>query len=214
MKDHGLYTELAGYVQDIESEFEDIPKERIQTLEQIGDNVIATLGDNKTARMIYICTHNSRRSQFGQLWGITAAAFYNIEGIETYSGGTESSAFNPRAVEAVRRAGFRLEERSGQKDNPRYRVSIGEDIAEFTMFSKKYDDPFNPDQGFCAIMVCSDADEACPYVAGASERISLPYDDPKTFDGTPLEALKYNERCREIARDQFYVFNYVGNKLR
>jgi hypothetical protein len=59
-------------------------------------------------------------------------------------------------------------------------------------------------------MVCSDADEACPFIPGASQRISLPYNDPKSADGTGQERLKYDERCREIARDVFYIISQAG----
>jgi len=43
--------------------------------------------------------------------------------------------------------------------------------------------------------------------AGNAKRISLPYSDPKDFDGTNREHHEYNERCREIARDLFRVFH-------
>ncbi|MBW2160612.1 MAG: hypothetical protein JRH14_11750 [Deltaproteobacteria bacterium] len=37
-------------------------------------------------------------------------------------------------------------------------------------FSKTYDDPGNPAEGFVAVMTCSEADEACPVVSGAALR--------------------------------------------
>ena len=61
-------------------------------------------------------------------------------------------------------------------------------------FSKKYTDAHNPQDGFAAILVCSEADTTCPKVAGASARIPVPYLDPKAFDGAPFEAAKYAER--------------------
>jgi hypothetical protein len=81
------------------------------------------------------------------------------------------------------------------------------------VFSKTYSDPANPAEKFCAIMVCTDADEACPFVPGADLRISMPYDDPKAFDGTPMEEAKYDERCRQIAREMFFVFKYVSTRV-
>jgi hypothetical protein len=74
-------------------------------------------------------------------------------------------------------------------------------------FSKVYDDSPNPSEGFAAIMTCSSADQACPIVHGAAERIAIPYDDPKAFDGTEQEAAKYDERCAQIAREMLYVFS-------
>jgi arsenate reductase len=49
-------------------------------------------------------------------------------------------------------------------------------------------------------MVCSEADASCPTVKGASVRISMPYLDPKHYDGTDFESAKYAERRDDIGR--------------
>ena len=100
---------LDNYLKDIETEFIKIPEDRIETLRQLGNYVISAIKENRKVQLVFICTHNSRRSQFGQLWALTAAQFYGIQNIGTFSGGTESTAFNPRAVTAIRRAGFQIE---------------------------------------------------------------------------------------------------------
>jgi arsenate reductase (thioredoxin) len=56
---------------------------------------------------------------------------------------------------------------------------------ETVEFSKRYDDPSNPQEGFAALMVCDEADAGCPAVRGASLRLSLPFADPKVYDDTP-----------------------------
>jgi arsenate reductase len=213
MKKDTFHSDLDNYLQDIESEFIEIPESRIEILRQLGDYVISARNQEKQARLVFICTHNSRRSQFGQLWALTAAQFYGIQNIGTFSGGTGSSAFNPRAVAAIERAGFMVAKGEGKMDNPHYIISSGEHLHSDPMFSKKYDDNVNPDTGFYAIMVCSDADEACPVVPGAEDRISLPYDDPKSFDDTDQEETKYDERCRQIAREMFFAFRYVRTNM-
>jgi len=213
MKKDPFFTDLDNYLKDIETEFIKIPEDRIEILQQLGDYVISAIKDNGKVQLVFICTHNSRRSQLGQLWALTAAHFYGIQTIGTFSGGTGSTAFNPRAVAAIKRAGFQVEKRESNTDNPRYIVSSGENLHSNPMFSKKYDDEANPDEDFCAIMVCSDADEACPIVSGAEDRISMPYDDPKAFDNTDQEEAKYDERCRQIAREMFFTFRYVRTKM-
>ena len=213
MKKDSFYTDLDSYLKDIETEFIEIPESRIKILQQLGNYVISARNGDKHARLVFICTHNSRRSQFGQLWSLTAAQFYGIQSISTFSGGTESKAFNPRAVAAVIKAGFQVEKGEGNIDNPRYKISSGETLAGIIMFSKKFGNDANPDSGFCAIMVCSDADEACPVVPGAEDRISMPYDDPKAFDDTDQEKTKYDERCRQIAREMFFTFRYVKTNM-
>jgi len=94
-------------------------------------------------------------------------------------------------------------------DNPVYEVRYDNDASPVIAFSKKYDDPFNQNKDFAAVMTCSHADEHCPLVLGASGRIALTYDDPKEFDGTPLETTKYAERVREIGREILYAFSQV-----
>jgi hypothetical protein len=162
---------------------------------------------------LFICTHNSRRSQFCQLWAQTAAFYYGLTGIKTYSGGTKVTAFNHRVVDTLKRTGFTIIINSENKNNPKYAIKPGKYYPEIIMYSKKYDNEINPENNFCAIMVCSDADEACPIVTGAGKRISLPYNDPKEFDGTSLEKEKYDECCRQIAREMFFVMEYVKEKI-
>lgn len=81
------------------------------------------------------------------------------------------------------------------------------------MYSKKYTDSQNPQSDFGAIMVCSDADKSCPLVEGADARFSLPYDDPRYYDNSPSQELKYDETVREIAREMFYLVDQVKNKM-
>jgi len=213
MKKDIFYPDLHNYFMDIEKEFTEIPESRIEILQQLGDYVISALNGDSQVQLVFICTHNSRRSQFGQLWASTAAQFYGIQDIATFSGGTGSTALNPRAVAAIKRAGFQVEKLEDNIDNPRYIISSGENLHGTPMFSKKYDDFSNPEKGFCAIMVCSDADEACPVVPGAEHRISMPYDDPKDYDDTDQEQAKYDERCRQIACEMFFTFKYIRTSM-
>lgn len=79
-------------------------------------------------------------------------------------------------------------------------------------FSKKFEDDFNPDKNFAAIMTCSDADENCPFVSGAEFRKPITYVDPKESDGTDREAAVYDERCRQIATEMFYMMKLASSK--
>lgn len=185
----------------------EIPAERRAVLAQLAAFVSERRAEGQPAELTFICTHNSRRSQLGQVWAATAAAWLGVDGVRTFSGGTEVTAFNSRAVEALRRAGFEVGGAEG--DNPRYAVSMGPAGAPTEGWSKRYDDETNPQQGFAAIMTCSSADASCPTVKGAALRLSLAYDDPKQADGTPQEAARYDERSRQIAAEMFYLFGLV-----
>lgn len=199
---------LQTYIAEREAEFGAIPAERKKLLETLAGNIRERLAAGETVRLNFICTHNSRRSHLSQLWAWTAAAHYGVDKIETFSGGTEATAFNPRAVAALQRIGFEIEPTTGTP-NPIYRVTCGDKVPPVDCFSKKYSDPPNPQRDYIAIMTCTHADENCPIVVGATKRISVPFDDPKAFDGTPEEAAKYSERCAQIAREMLYVFGRV-----
>lgn len=209
-----MYTKLSKYIDSAAAETDAIPHERKEKLKEIANFVRSRINSNETANLTFICTHNSRRSHLGQIWAAAAASFYGIEeGVETFSGGTEATAFNPRAVAAIGRAGFRVEnpgvENPLYRNNPHYKVTYAENGKVLECFSKKYDDPFNANENFAAIMTCSEADEACPYIPGADLRMPIPYVDPKESDGTEQEASTYDARCLQIATEMLYMMSQV-----
>ncbi len=202
-----LIEKLAPYVDSLESEFSLIDEERKKQLQELGDLIAET----ESRIVTFICTHNSRRSQLAEVWAATAAYYYQIPDFKSYSGGTEATAFNPRAVKALQRAGFNVKSKGDQ--NPTYRVYFTAEHAPQRCFSKKFSDNFNPQKDFIAVMVCSDADEACPFVDGAAARLAIPYVDPKVSDGTFLENQTYDERCRQIAREVFFAMHHAKSLL-
>jgi hypothetical protein len=207
-----FYKTLENYCSTLEAEADQITEDRKEQLAELGAYIYKKKKAGKDLKITVICTHNSRRSHLGQIWLEAAAAYYHIGDITTASGGTEATAFFPRAVEAIKKAGFRVES-DGADNNPVYRVTLSETKEPIEMFSKKYDHPINPKSEFAAIMVCSSADEACPIVQGADARFSIKYEDPKKYDGTPSAEKAYDERCRQIAREMFYAVKCAKDKL-
>lgn len=203
-----LNAPLANLVEKLIKQFDQIPSSRKDRLTQFSRFVEDHARLGKPSQLNFICTHNSRRSHIAQLWALTAAHYYGIPGIRCYSGGTEATAFNPRAVRAMQAAGFSIHV-SKEGENPVYEVQYATTADPVLVFSKTYDDPVNPTRDFAAIMTCSHADQNCPVVIGASTRIALTYDDPKDFDGTPQEEAKYKERVEEIGRELLYAFSMV-----
>lgn len=177
--------------------------ERLQEL----NDLAAWVADRDEAPCIFICTHNSRRSHMGAIWAQAAAWHFGLDGVRTFSGGTEATAFNPRAVAALRDLGVRIVPVDENSGNMIYQVGLQADSPEFEVFSKVYTDPVNPSEGFAAVMTCSDADEACPLVFGADARFATPYEDPKVSDGTPEEAATYHERAMQIGAEMYYVMS-------
>jgi hypothetical protein len=59
-------------------------------------------------------------------------------------------------------------------------------------------------------MTCSDAEENCPFIPGVEFRIAATYNDPKEFDGTPIQGEKYLERSNQIALETLFVFSTLN----
>ena len=185
-----------------------IPKERKQTLQALIDYIQSKVTENKNVNLNFICTHNSRRSYLSQVWAQAASHYYNIKNVNCYSGGTEATALFPMVAKTLEQAGFEINTLSEGK-NPVYSIKYTENEHPIIGFSKTYDHQFNPQNDFAAVMTCSQADVGCPFISGAEKRIPVKYDDPKTFDNTPLQAEKYQERSNQIATEMLFVFSQI-----
>ena len=185
----------------------DISAERKVLLDEMAAYLQEKISNRKEIRLNFICTHNSRRSQFSQIWAQTAAAYYGIEAC-CYSSGVEVTAFNPRAVAAIQRDGFKVEKKEGE--NPVYFVFYSDKGEPIVTFSKVFDDSVNATKEFAAVMTCDHADENCPFIPGAEMRFPLRFEDPKAFDDSPLEEKMYTERSHQIGAELFYLFEKVG----
>ncbi len=196
------------YISKITHEFGQIPPERQQQLKKAALFIRSKIQAGEAAQLTFICTHNSRRSHLGQIWAQTAAAFYGVEGVQAFSGGTEATAMNSRTVDALRRVGFSLTDSTGGK-NPVYLVKYSETKPDIRAFSKVYNADGNPKDNYAALMTCSQADKNCPVVEGSTLRIPIHYEDPKVADNTPEETARYDERTEQIAREMFYMLSQV-----
>ncbi len=187
-----------------------ISADRLPAIEMMAEYILGKIKAKEEIRLNFICTHNSRRSQFSQIWAQTAADYHGIEAF-CYSGGVEVTAFNERAVAAIQRDGFKVVQKGSE--NPVFFVFHGEDSEPIVTFSKVYDDPINPTKGFSAVMTCDHADENCPFIPGTEKRIPLRFEDPKAFDGTGLEEKMYTERSHQIGAELFLIFQKVKENL-
>ena len=200
-----FYPALANTIGNLP--FAAISSERLQLLNEMAAYLLAKMKQGEEIRLNFICTHNSRRSQFSQIWAQTAAAYYGIEAF-CYSGGVEVTAFNPRAVAAIQRDGFKVVQKEGE--NPVYFVFYSEEAEPIVTFSKVVEDPVNAKKDFAAVMTCDHADENCPFIHGAEMRFPLRFEDPKDFDDSPLEEKMYGERSHQIGAELFYLFEKVS----
>lgn len=201
-----MYPTLSETVQLMKNQ--EISPERKNTLAPLIDFIQKKMDKKTEIRINFICTHNSRRSHLAQIWAQTAAAYYNIPGLSSYSGGTEETALFPKVAETLIRQGFFITKIS-DSENPVYAVKYCENSHPIIGFSKKYDSSFNPLREFAAVMTCSQADGGCPFIAGAEQRIAITFDDPKVSDGTPEQTRIYHERSLEIGAEMLYVFSQI-----
>jgi len=203
-----LIIKIETKIEELSNDFDLIPDIRKELLINFAEYISTKIGEDKEVNLTFICTHNSRRSHMSQIWAQVAAEHFLIPNIHCYSGGTEATAFNLRAVRAIMDAGFKIEQKD-ESDNPIYLVNYSDDKESIKCFSKVYSDSFNPQSDFAAIVTCSDADKNCPIVLGAEVRFPIKYNDPKEYDGTELEEEKYIDRSEQIGIEMLFAFSKV-----
>jgi arsenate reductase (thioredoxin) len=201
-----LFTEIKNTIALFD--FNQIPEERKTILQPLLDYIQNKVDNKQPIRLNLICTHNSRRSHLSQVWAQTAAANYKIPNVSCYSGGTEATALFPMVTETLQYSGFKVKAIS-EGQNPVYSIKFASNELPVIGFSKTYDDDFNPQSEFVAIMTCSQADGGCPFISGAEKRIPITFEDPKVSDGTPKQKKVYLERSLQIGTEMFYVFSQI-----
>jgi arsenate reductase (thioredoxin) len=203
---------ITPFLKSIESKLSLFPTDRHEDLiQKIAEFIIEENKSGDIAKLNFICTHNSRRSQFAQTWCSLVQAYLEIDVAEAYSGGTEVTACNERTVAALERAGCVIS-KDGSK-NPVYSVSDEESNKKVKLWSKVFDDEANPKGRFAAIMTCDHADQNCPFIPGAAIRVPLTYTDPKYADDSDKEESAYDLTCHIIATDMIRLFKKVKSMM-
>jgi arsenate reductase len=123
-----------------------------------------------TQRVLFLCTHNSARSQMaeGLLRHLAGDRF------EIMSAGTEATSVRPEAIRAMADLGVDI---SGQSSNTLERY-LGE--------------PFD-----YVVTVCDDANEACPVFPGAKNRLHWSFQDPSRAEGSEEKRLEVFRKVRD-----------------
>lgn len=188
--------------------FDTISTNRKAVLQPLVDYIQQKVNHNQAINLNFICTHNSRRSHFSQVWTQVAASFYDIKNVNCYSGGTEETTLYPKVAETLENQGFQIF-KIAETNNPIYAIKYDENEMPIIGFSKKYDNAFNPASQFGAIMTCSQADGGCPFIVGAEKRMPITFEDPKISDGTAQQDEIYQQRSIEIATEMMYVFSQI-----
>jgi arsenate reductase len=127
------------------------------------------------ARILFLCTHNSARSQMaeGLLRHLAGDRF------EVHSAGTEAAHVRPLAIRAMGESGIDI---SGQESKT-LEVYLGQ--------------PFE-----YVITVCDEANEACPFFPGAKKRLHWSFEDPSRANGSEEEQPAVFRRVRDEIRQR------------
>ena len=138
-----------------------------------------------TKRVLFLCTHNSARSQMaeGLLRKLSGDRF------EVFSAGTEKTRVQPLAIEAMR--------------------EIGIDLSGHT---SKTLDAFAGQTFDYVITVCDRANESCPIFPGGTERIHWSFEDPTAATGTDEQKLRAFRTVRDAIQQRLRIFVTVADK--
>lgn len=184
-----------------------ITDDRKTLLKKIAEEIANEYTKNKLVNLNFICTHNSRRSQLGQVWSYFAADYFDLN-MNAFSGGTEVTAFHSNTVKTLQSVGFIFDLENFSHENPKYLISFKNSKATILGFSKVFDDVENKSP-FIAITTCNNADENCPFIPEAIHRFHLPFVDPKHSDGSDKQDETYLETNTQIAAEVFFIFSEV-----
>lgn len=188
-----------------------ISEERKSLLLKIANSIEVVYKLDNVVRLNFICTHNSRRSQLGQIWSYFAAEHFGLN-IHAYSGGTEVTAFHKNTVKTLQEVGFVFQIKEFSHQNPVYDISFENAQKSTVGFSKIYDNPINQSP-YIAITTCDSADENCPFIPEALKRFHLPYTDPKFSDDTEQQQEAYLATNGQIAAEIFYIYSELKKQL-
>jgi arsenate reductase len=135
--------------------------------------------DTEPIRLLFVCTHNSARSQMAEgmlrTWG--------GERFEAVSAGTEATRVRPEAIRVMN--------------------EIGIDISGH---ESKTLEPFLGEQFSWLITVCDQAKEACPTIPGVAQQAHWSIDDPSTVEGDEEARLEAFRTARDVLRDRVHIF--------
>ncbi|GAC1427715.1 MAG: arsenate reductase ArsC [Ktedonobacteraceae bacterium] len=124
-------------------------------------------------RILFICTHNSARSQMAE--GLLR--YLASDRFDVFSAGTEATEVRPLAMKAMHEIGVNIANQHS-KTLERY-----------------LHEPFD-----MVITVCDSAAEACPIFPGAVQRRHWSFEDPSKATGSEAEQLAVYRRIRDEIR--------------
>ncbi len=200
-----LYPILNEYVRELYKEFKNIPEERRFRLNEIVRYVEEQRDLRKLPQLMFINTDDATMSHMARIWAKTAAYYFRYERLETFSGGIKPQKITLNTILALEKAGFIIY-KSDMDGLEFYKVKFSYNIPSLLVFPKKTDHKLNPTQDYLAVFTEENAELNLPKLRGTLNRLLLVYDDPQGFEGVENIREIYDNRCRQVAIEMFYVF--------
>ena len=204
-----LYPILHEYVKDFYKEFKKIPEERRYRLNEIADYIKNQKEQKQAVNLLFIGSNQSATS--GCRIPQVAAFYYRVDEVSTFSAGINPGEIRENAIFALERAGFIIY-KNVVNGGTLYKVKYSYNLAPTVVFPKKINHVRNPRSNFMAVMTDANADLNLPIVKGTVYRLFIDYNDPIGADGTENEKEVYDESCRQMALEMFYVFSQLKPK--
>lgn len=134
---------------------------------------------NARRRVLFLCTHNSARSQMAEGW----LRHLGGDRYAAASAGTEQTHVRPPAIRVM--------------------AEVGVDISGQT---SKTLDRFLDQDWDAVITVCDAANESCPIFPGARRRLHWSFPDPSRATGDEAAQLAVYRSVRDAIRDRVTAF--------
>ncbi len=132
------------------------------------------MSDNKKKRVLFICTHNSARSQMAE--GLTNHFFGDKW--EAFSAGTVATLVKPEAIKVL--------------------TDINIDISDAR---SKMSTDFRGEEFDLVVTVCDDAKENCPFFPGAKKYIHKSFTDPSNINESEDKRLEAFRKSRDEIKE-------------
>lgn len=129
-------------------------------------------------RVLFICTHNSARSQMAE-----GLVNHDLAGkVQAFSAGTDPTFVHPLAIAAMKESGI---------DISRYRSKSMDEFGD-----EKFD---------FVITLCDQAAKSCPVFLGGKQ-MHMGFPDPSGITGSEEEKISFFRQLRDQIRDQIVEF--------
>lgn len=203
-----LYPILNEYVRDFPKEFRRIPEERRYRLNEMVYFLEEQRRNKAPGQITFISSNESTVAQMAQAWSKAAAYYFGFNDFSVYSGGLNPENISVNAIIALEKAGF-IVYKTNVKGVEVYRIKYAYNLEPLVAFPKKINHVKNPGDNFMAVILDANAEMNIGNIRGTYHRLLLEYDDPKGYDGSDFEMTKYQESCKTIAIEMFYVFSQL-----